>query len=84
MKTTIIISSYTPVFFLYMPLLPLSELMFPWKAKSPERYVWHPNVYKAVLPEEREKKVQDEISGKKMKHFFSRLEKERELSLPSI
>jgi len=36
------------------------------------------------LRKDKKKKVQDEISGKKMKHFFSRLEKERELSLPSI
>lgn len=71
MRTTIIIPSYTPVFFLYIPLLPLSVLMFPRVTKSPERYVWHPNVYKAALPEGRKKIIQDEIFEKKIKHFFS-------------
>lgn len=52
--------------------------MFPRVTKSPERYVWHPNVYKAALPEGRKKIIQDEIFEKKIKHFFfRRLQKDR-------
>lgn len=69
MRTTIIILSYTPVFFLYMPLLPLSALMFPWVTKSPERYVWHPNVYKATSPEGRRKKYRLKYLERKQSIF---------------
>lgn len=56
-RTTVITPSHTPVFFLYMPSPPRSALILPGITKSPERYVQHPNVYKATLPDGRRKKI---------------------------